>query len=84
MYDRQSLLAELQQIFHQVFDDKSIQLTEATTAADIGEWNSLNHMHLIAEIESHFALEFTFDEVVNFKNVGDMIKALIAKKDHGI
>ena len=84
MHDRSSILIELQQIFHQVFDDKEIRLKDTTTAEDIREWNSLNHMHLIAEIENHFGVEFTFNEVVNFKNVGDMVNALLEKRGHGV
>jgi acyl carrier protein len=73
------VLDELNQVFRQVFNNPSLVVSPQTTAADIRNWDSLNHMHLIAEVEEHFNCEFSFDEVVNFKNVGDMIQALLKK-----
>ena len=70
------ILSELNSVFQGVFKNKKIVIHSATTAADIKEWDSLTHMNLIVEIENHFGVEFNFEEVVEFKNVGDVALAI--------
>jgi acyl carrier protein len=74
-----AILKELTEIFHQVFDDDSIVLTTSTTAADVAEWDSVNHVSLIVAVEIQFGIKFQTAEVEDLKNVGDFV-ALIAKK----
>ncbi len=75
----EAILEQLTEIFHQVFDDDTIVLTTETTAEDIAEWDSMNHVSLIVAAESHFGVKFQTAEVEELKNVGDFV-ALIAKK----
>lgn len=65
-------LEALTPIFREVFDDDSIVLTEETTAADIEEWDSVEHFNLISEIESRFKMRFSMREVSGMKNVGEL------------
>jgi acyl carrier protein len=76
----QEILNELHPIFREVFGNDRLQITPDTTAHDIKEWVSLTHMQLIAAVEDHFRCEFTFYEVMEFRNVGDMIAAIKLKK----
>lgn len=59
-------------VFREVFDDDSIELTEETTAADIEEWDSVEHFNLISEIESRFRMRFQMREVSGMQNVGEL------------
>lgn len=70
---------QLQTIFRNVFMDPQLLVTESTSAKDIRMWDSLTHLELIAAVEEGFGIKFSFDEVMQFDNVGDMIR-LIAKK----
>ena len=74
-----SILDELQPIFHDVFDDDSIVVTEETNASIIEEWDSLSHIRLVAAIEKHFAVKFALGELQGLKNVGDMIELIQEK-----
>ena len=65
-------LEALTPVFREVFDDDSIVLTEETTAADIEEWDSVEHFNLISEIESRFKMRFQMREVSGMKNVGEL------------
>ena len=71
-----STIEKLTKVFQQVFDDDSIVLTPQTTANDIDDWDSLSHVNLILAIENHFNIRFTQKELLQQKNVGDLIKGI--------
>lgn len=70
---------QMQGVFRKVFDNASITISENTTAEDIRGWDSLTHMHLLSEIEQHFRITFSFNEVSNFNKVGDIITCVRGK-----
>lgn len=69
----------LTEIFRQVFDDDSIEISRTTTANDIEEWDSLTHMNLVVAMEARFKIRFALGELQSLKNVGEMID-LVNKK----
>lgn len=71
--------SRLNQVFRDIFDDPSLQITESMTADDVEAWDSLTHIDLIVQVEAEFKIKLSTGEVRNLKNVGDFI-ALIAKK----
>jgi len=75
----EQILEELQGIFIKEFSDSSIVLTDETTAKDVAMWDSLTHMGLMDTIERHFEISFSLDEMISFKNVGDLRTAITAK-----
>lgn len=74
------ILAEVQAAFGEVLARPDLVLTPATTANDVPEWDSFNHIALIAEVERRFALKFSLKDVMRFRNVGDMCAAIEAKQ----
>ncbi|MCF0228845.1 MAG: acyl carrier protein [Parasporobacterium sp.] len=78
MNERQ-ILQRLTYIFQDVFDDDRIVITRETTADDIEDWDSLEHITLIGAVESEFRMKFKMNEVSTMKNVGEMID-LIAQR----
>jgi len=66
-------------ILREVFDDESIVATPQLSAADVEEWDSLNHIRLILTIEREFKLKFAASEVTELKDVGDLIELIKAK-----
>ena len=77
--DANQILSDLNKIFRDVLDNNNINLTAATTAKDIDEWDSLSNIHLVIEIERKFKLRFTTSEIQGWKNVGELV-ANIEKK----
>lgn len=63
-------------VFRDVFDDDSIEVNAETTAEDIEDWDSLNHITLIDAVESEFGVRFTMGEVSGMKNVGEMVEII--------
>lgn len=78
--DKQQILEEVQDIFRDVLDNKEIVLTPETTSNDVLEWDSLSHIQLIVEIESHFDIDFKAEEIISWKNVGDMVHFIYQHK----
>lgn len=70
---REEILNKVNEVFHEVFDDDSIEVTETTTAKDIEDWDSLMHITLVSEIENAFGFKFMMKDVVGMKDVGEML-----------
>ncbi len=73
------IYSRLTEIFRDIFDDESIVLTPETTAADIAEWDSFNHINLIVATEAKFKIKFQTAEIESMKNVGHFVD-IIEKK----
>ena len=77
--DRSEVMQMVTEIFRDVLDDDSIVLTDSTTAEDIEDWDSLSHITLLSEIERAFGIRFGMNEVMNMKNVGEMLDILATR-----
>ncbi len=75
---REEVFEKLNEVFQDVFDDDSITVTDATTADDIEEWDSLEHINLIAAVEQEFGIKFNMGQVVSMKNVGEMADIILS------
>ena len=53
----ESILEQLRDIMLDVFDLDDVQLTPATTADDIEEWDSLSHVRLVVAVERKFGFK---------------------------
>lgn len=76
--DREKIKEKLQTIFRAVFDDDAIELSDAMTAEDVEEWDSLNHINLIVAVEKEFGVKFTTREVYAANTVGEFMDMLQA------
>ena len=76
---REEVFEKLNEVFQDVFDDEEITVNDETTADDIEDWDSLEHINLIVAVEKKFNIKFNMGEVNKFKNVGEMVDAIIAK-----
>jgi acyl carrier protein len=77
--DEPQIYQRLTEIFQDVFDDDSIEVTPKLSADDVDGWDSLTHIRLILTIEKAFKIKFSTSEIVKLENVGDMV-ALIQGK----
>jgi len=66
------VFTRLNKVFRKVFDDNSIVLSRSTTAKDIEDWDSIEHITLIGAVEKEFGMRFQMKEVSSMKNVGEM------------
>lgn len=77
---REEVYEELNGVFQDVFDDESIVVNDETTANDIEDWDSLEHINLIVSVEKKFGIKFNIGEVHSMQKVGDMVTLILAKK----
>jgi acyl carrier protein len=65
-----SVRERLEAVFRDTFNQDSIALTDATTAADIPGWDSVAHITLMFGIEQEFGIQFVGNELAEFETVG--------------
>lgn len=71
------IMKQVNSIFIDVLDNDDIVLQRSTTAKDIEEWDSLNHIQLVLGIEKHFKIRFTTAQIQGWANVGEMCDAIL-------
>jgi len=79
--NRNEVLEKLNSIFSDVLDNEEISLTDATTADDVEEWDSLTHVQLVVAIEKNYKFRFSSKEIQSWNNVGEMIDCIISKSN---
>jgi acyl carrier protein len=77
--DKAEILQQVNAVFIDVLDNDKIVLAKETTASDVDEWDSLNHIQLVVAIEKQFKIRFTSREIQSWKNVGEMVDSISAK-----
>ena len=76
---REEIFDKLNEVFQDVFDDEDIVVNDNTTADDIEDWDSLEHINLIVAVERAFGIKFTMGETTSMKNVGAMVDIITSR-----
>lgn len=76
---REEVFERVNAVFRDIFDDDHIVVTDTTTANDIEDWESLEHINLIVGIENEFGIKFNMGQVNGMKNVGEMVDIILTK-----
>lgn len=77
--NRAEVYEKLNEVFRDIFDDEDITVDDATTADDIEDWDSLEHINLVVAVEKKFNIKFNMGEVNRFKNVGEMVDIIMTR-----
>ena len=77
----EAIMEKLNEIFQDIFDDDTLVITENTTANDIEDWDSLEHINLVSAVEKAFGMKFRMQEVSGMKNVGEMADIIAARAE---
>lgn len=77
--DAREVFDRLNRVFRDVFDDESIRVTPQTTADDIDDWDSLEHITLISAVEREFRMKFKMGEISSMRNVGEMAQIVMER-----
>ncbi len=73
---KKNALGKIEAIFRDHFLDDNLHISEATSPADIDEWDSLAHIGLLATVETAFAVHFSADDMAEIDSVSSLLAAL--------
>ena len=77
--DTKTIYARLNKVFRDVFDDDEITVGPKSTANDIEDWDSREHITLMSAVQREFKVKFTMGEIASMKNVGEMADIIAAR-----
>lgn len=72
-------IEDLKEVMIDIFDDDDLEITDATTAEDVEDWDSLTHISLIVAIEKKWSVKFSHGEIDGIQNVGEFLTLLNSK-----
>ncbi len=75
----EDLLAGVQDVFRDVFDEPELVITRHSSAGTVPDWDSLTHVNLVTAIERRYKVKFALGELQELKDVGDLLE-LLSKK----
>lgn len=75
---REQAFERLTNVFRKVFDDEEIVIDDLTTARDIEDWDSFEHINLICAVEDEFSFKVPMKDATSMQNVGDMVDIILA------
>lgn len=78
--NKDEVLSQVSDIIRDVLDQPEINITLATTADDIEEWDSFNHINIMVAVEAHFRIKINTAEVEELKNVGELVDLVLHKQ----
>ncbi len=74
---REEVYERLNKVFRDVFDDEEITVNDETTADDIDDWDSFEHINLVVAVEDEFSFKIPMGKVITMKNVGEMVDIIM-------
>ena len=63
-----------------IFKFPEENITDNLSSVDIPEWDSMNYLFFIAELEKEFNVSFNMNEVMDATCIGDIRKIVEARK----
>ena len=78
---RDEIYLKLTSVFHEVFDNEDITLSDGMSAEDVDEWDSLSHIRLVVAVEEMFSIRFDASDVVELENVGQFVDLIGSKSN---
>ena len=73
--DQQEILNKVKDIFKITISDTT-GVTPETASRDVRNWDSLNHVMFIAEVEKEFGIRFDLMEMLEMRTISDICKGV--------
>lgn len=78
--ERQEILKKLEEIFQDVFDDNSLELSEEMMSDDIEEWDSLHQINILVAAQDEFNIKLAISDTKHLENIGALVDLIIQRK----
>ncbi len=73
------IMQRLVAVIRDVFENDDLTISRDTSAEDVEEWDSVQHIRLILAVEEVFGVQFSTAEVVDMLVVGDLADCIESK-----
>jgi len=73
------ILQKLVETIRAMLDDYETPITLETRAADVPQWDSINHINIVVAVESAFKIKFRTAEIERLRKVGDFVELIEQK-----
>tara|TARA_B100001564_G_C20348678_1_gene537890 strand:+ start:159 stop:389 length:231 start_codon:yes stop_codon:yes gene_type:complete len=74
--NREEILKKLIIIFRDILENEELILNENSSPENISEWDSLNHIYLVVEIEETFNKKFAASEIADWNTIKDILDSI--------
>jgi len=74
-------MQKLKKILSKILEIKPGKIDDNTSPKNVRKWDSFHGLILVTELENHYKVKFTIDDIIAVRNVGDIKKAL---KKYGV
>jgi acyl carrier protein len=75
----ESVLARVQEVFHETFGIEPQLISLETTPSDMPAWDSVGHLDLASRLEQVFGISFDVDDLMEMENVREIVRIIDAK-----
>ena len=76
---KEEVLEQVSNIIRDVLDQPDLPITFDTTADDVEDWDSFNHINIVVATENNFRVKINTAEVEELKNVGELVDLVLRK-----
>lgn len=73
---KEEIILQVQMLFRRVLGQADLEIQSNSSSKTVKNWDSLNHILLVVEIEKHFKIRFNTAELARFKDVGEMCERI--------
>lgn len=77
--DSVEILLQLKQVFKEAMGDH-VSIDYTATRDQLADWNSMNHLNLVVELENVFNLKLSMEEIENLKSVRKIVDRILISK----
>ncbi|MBR8823886.1 hypothetical protein IX293_002161 [Fusobacterium necrophorum] len=74
-----NIVAKLEEIFRDIFDDENLVLALSMDIADLEDWDSLTQINIIVAIKKEYRIDFSLEETTKFKKIEDIVNCIQSK-----
>ena len=71
--ERDKIRLKIQELLREIVDDDTVVLADSTTAEDVVDWDSTNHVRLMVALEAALDIRFETDEIAAQNCVGELV-----------
>ena len=69
-----SVEAKIKAVMMEILGVDESEIEEDSAIGDLPNWDSLNHLRIIAEVEKSFDIQFTPDVLMDIEDFSDLVK----------